>query len=84
MMNPNNTPLIRIDWEDIALLDNWGEDDSWPTPKECYLVGHILSNTPAALIIGSAYDWQEGTWGTIHALPKMPPRVTVIQEVYGD
>jgi len=79
-MNPNNTPLVRVDWEDICMVDNWGPEEEEVSTKESYLVGHLLADTPASLIIGSSYDWQEETWGTLHAIPKMPPLVTVIRE----
>ena len=83
-MNPNNTPIVRIDWEDIAMEDNWGPEDEGVGTKECYLLGHLLVDTPAYVIIGSAYDWQEGTWGTLHALPKLPPVITVLDLKEGD
>ena len=80
VLTPRNTQLVRIDWEDIQFSDSWGPEEEWPSTKESYLVGHLLVDTPSYLIIGAAYDWQDERWGTLHAIPKLPPLITVVRE----
>lgn len=80
-LTPNTAKLVRVDWEDIYFSDNWGEDeDDAVYPKESTTLGYLLKDTPTYIVVGSSYDWQAGQWGTIHAISKQAPDVSVIGE----
>jgi len=65
---PNNTPLVRVDWEDIQCTDRW-EDDG-VDPAECSSTGYLVDLTPVALKLAGGYSWQDGRWGWMMALPR--------------
>lgn len=79
-MNPNNYPLVRINWEDIYFSDNWSEDsdENDIQPVECITEGRLLMDTPTMILIGSSYDFKRGQWGTVHAISKAVPEIEVL------
>ena len=77
-LDPNCVRLVRVDWEDIVFMDNWNDDET-VQPQESTTVGYLLDETPTMIVIGGSYNWRDATWGTIHAISKAKPRITVLK-----
>ena len=77
---PENSELVTVTWEDILTEDNWGIEEATVQPVECITVGWLLQDTPSMIVVGSSFDYRAGTFGTIHAFPKVEPKITVIKK----
>lgn len=77
-LHPGNTPIVKVKWQDILFLDNWGEEDESVQPVESATVGYLLEDTPTTIVVASSFDYRNDRWSTIHAFPKSPPEIEVI------
>ena len=79
-LNPGNTPIIVVSWQDIVFNDVWGEDDDTVQPIESATVGYLLEDSPTVIVIASSYDFRAERWGSVHAFPKSPPEIVMIKD----
>ena len=80
-LNPSNTPIVEIRWEDIYFDDSWDEDsDGMVQPKECITVGYLLEDSPTKVVVGSTYDFNGEKWATIHAIPRVSPEAAAVKD----
>jgi hypothetical protein len=76
-LTPSNARPVIARWEDIMFSDNWNEDEMSQV-IECVTMGWLLEETATQMIVASSYNWKDGEWATIHALPKVTPTVEEI------
>ena len=79
-LHPGNTPIVKVQWQDIMFLDNWGDEDETVQPVESATVGYLLEDSPTLVVIASSYDYRAERWASIHAFPKSPPEIAVIKD----
>lgn len=68
-LTPETARLVRVDWEDIYFSDNWSDDEA-VQPVESTTVGYLIHETPTVVVVAGSYDWRNGQWGTVHAIPR--------------
>lgn len=76
-LTPDTAPLVRVDWEDIYMSDNWHENET-VQPVESTTVGYLLLDTPSMIVVASSYDWRNEQWGTVHAISKATPSISML------
>lgn len=77
-LTPDTAKYVRVDWQDIKLVDNWGADEEIVQPVESVTAGWLLEDSETMVVIASSYDYRDERWGTVHAIPKCPPEVKVM------
>ena len=74
---PENTPVVKIEWEDFQSVENWNDDEDAET-YGCVSVGWLLENTEKHYLLARDYSYDDERWSGLFAMPKLPPVVTVL------
>jgi len=75
LLTPETAPIVRVEWSDITMHDEWNEKTTELGDSKIVSVGWLIRESEKDIVICKSYDYDAGEWSEYVFFPKAEPSV---------